>query len=131
MNAAKFVLRLESGEWRWCFTVQRLRLPQSRENLAGNFNTFYYSKLCNAETSITVWSTLIGRGMSRLGSHWSRLLLAPAILCHKEPARRIQSPLLGALERKIPLPLGWYFACSSLVLYGIWDGWLPSTERIY
>ena len=32
----------------------------------------------------------------------SEELLAPAILCHKEPARRIQSPLLGlALERKI------------------------------
>ena len=29
----------------------------------------------------------------------------PALLCHKEPARRIQSPLLGALERKIT-PLG-------------------------
>ena len=42
---------------------------------------------------------------------------SPALLCHKEPARRIQSPLLGALERKIPL--GGYFACSSLVLYGI------------
>ena len=33
----------------------------------------------------------------------SEELLAPALLCHKEPARRIQSPLLGALERKIPL----------------------------
>ena len=30
----------------------------------------------------------------------SRVMLAPAVLCHKEPARRIQSPLLGALERK-------------------------------
>ena len=33
------------------------------------------------------WSTLIGRGMSKLGSHWSRaslVMLAPAILCHKE-----------------------------------------------
>ena len=47
----------------------------------------------------------------------SEVLLAPALLCHKGPARRIQSPLLGALERKIPL--GGYFACSSLVLYGI------------
>ena len=75
------------------------------------------------------WSTLIGREMSRLGSHWSRVLLAPALLCHKEPARRIQSPLLGALERKIPL--GGYFACSSLVLYGIRDRWLPCTERSY
>ncbi len=26
----------------------------------------------------------------------------PALLCHKEPACRIQSPLLGALERKNP-----------------------------
>ena len=69
----------------------------------------------------TAWSTLIGRGMSRLGSHWSRVLLAPALLCHKEPARRIQSPLLGALERKIPL-------AGSL-----WhkDRWLPCTERSY
>ena len=40
----------------------------------------------------------------------------PALLCHKEPARRIQSPLLGALERKIPPLLGgillaprWFF----------------------
>ena len=49
-----------------------------------------------------MFCTLIGRGMSRLGSHWSRDVAAPALLCHKEPARRIQSPLLGALERKIP-----------------------------
>ena len=64
---------------------------------------------------------------SLVHSHWSRnvevclslveSVAAPALLCHKEPARRIQSPLLGALERKIPL--GGYFACSSLVLYGI------------
>ena len=36
----------------------------------------------------------------------------PALLCHKEPARR-----LGA--------------CSSLVLYGIRDRWLQCTERSY
>ena len=29
----------------------------------------------------------------------------PALLCHKEPARHIQGPLLGALDRKIPLLL--------------------------
>ena len=47
-------------------------------------------------------------GFSVVHSHWSRfneaqlslvesfrVLLAPAVLCHKEPARRIQSPLLG------------------------------------
>ena len=45
-----------------------------------------------------VWSTLIGRAPTLLRSHWSRaslVMLAPAVLCHKEPARRIQSPLLG------------------------------------
>ena len=40
----------------------------------------------NYFSSNPTWSTLIGRGMSRLGSYWSRVLLAPAILCHKEPA---------------------------------------------
>ena len=68
--------------------------------------------------SYSAWSTLIGRVL-----HSGAL---PAFLCHKEPARRIQSPLLGALERKIPP-----FACSSLVLYGIRDRWLPCTERSY
>ena len=60
-------------------------------------------------------------------SHWSSSYITalslvesdatPALLCHKEPACRIQNPLLGALDRKIPLE--GYFACSSLVLYGI------------
>ena len=36
-----------------------------------------------------------------------RVLLAPAVLCHKEPARCIQRAIRG------------YFACSPLVLYGI------------
>ena len=52
------------------------------------------------------WSTLIGRGLTLLRSHWSRaslVLLAPAILCHKEPARPI-------------LPSKGHY---SLVLYGI------------
>ena len=65
-----------------------------------------------------VWSTLIGRGSTRLGSHWSRwfiVLLRQCLLCHKEPAPRIQSPLLGALERKKPPTRGflraprWFF----------------------
>ena len=45
------------------------------------------------------WSTLIGRGPTLLRSHWSRAsleMLAPAILCHKESAPIIQSPLLGS-----------------------------------
>ena len=40
--------------------------------------------------SRSVWSTLIGRAPSLLRSHWSRaslVMLAPAVLCHKEPAR--------------------------------------------
>ena len=40
-------------------------------------------------------------------SEWSTAVIrdydvdTPVLLCHKEPPRRIQSPLLGALERKI------------------------------
>ena len=54
------------------------------------------------------------RGLALIGRELHSVA-APALLCHKEPARRIQSPLLGALERKIP-PLGgillaprWFF----------------------
>ena len=43
--------------------------------------------------SVSAWSTLIGRGMSRHGSHWSSVA-TPALLCHKESARCIQSALL-------------------------------------
>ena len=39
----------------------------------------------------SVFSTTIGRGQMRLGSHWPRVF-APAILSHKEPSRCIQSP---------------------------------------
>ena len=84
------------------------------------------------------WITLIGRDCrgtvfslveSFIELKYFHGVATPVLLCHKEPARRIQSPLLGALERKIPL--GGYFACSSLVLYGIRDRWLPCTERSY
>ena len=37
------------------------------------------------------YCSLIGRELQSVAT--------PALLCHKEPARRIQSPLLGALER--------------------------------
>ena len=56
-------------------------------------------------------------------SHWSRLneaqlslvesfivLRRQCLLCHKEPAPRIQSPLLGALERKKPPTRGFLLA---------------------
>ena len=42
-----------------------------------------------------VWSTLIARAPTLLRSHWSRaslVLLAPAVLCHKEPARASKAP---------------------------------------
>ena len=70
------------------------------------------------EESDKVWSTLIGRGMSRLVSHWSRaspVMLAPAILCHKEPARASKAPYQGLWNAKYPH----IFACPSLVLYVI------------
>ena len=42
-----------------------------------------------------VWSTLIGRALTLLRSHWSRaslVMLAPAVLCYKEPARDSKPP---------------------------------------
>ena len=57
------------------------------------------------------WSTLIGRAPTLLRSHWSRpspVMLAPAVLCHKEPARASKA---GSLWHK--------------------DSWLPCTERSY
>ena len=94
----------------------------------------------------SVFSALIDRGMSKLGS-------TPALLRHKEPARLIQSPLLGAfclllagslrhkgaynrtfpcMEANYPYaiknqrgaskkPLVGGFGCEELVLYGIRD----------
>ena len=51
----------------------------------------------------SVWSTLIGPAMSRIGSHWSRaslVILAAKISCNKEPSCLIQSPLLEALDAR-------------------------------
>ena len=61
-----------------------------------------------------VWSTLIGRGMSRLGSHWSRasrVVLSPAILCHKEPARAPNHPTRGFGTENTPISFAprWFF----------------------
>ena len=79
-------------------------------------------------TPSSVLSTFTGSSLTSLTScvvrsHWSRLiearlslvesfivLLRQCLLCHKEPARRIQSPLLGALERKKPPTRGFLLA---------------------
>ena len=50
-------------------------------------------------------------------------MLEPALLCHKEPARRIQSPLLGALERKILL-------AGSLWHKGAYNRTFPCMEAL-
>jgi len=57
----------------------------------------------------TVFSTTIGPGSTRLGSHWSRA--TPTILCHKEPARSIQKPNGSLVCKKT--------RCFSLFFYGI------------
>ena len=56
--------------------------------------SLYRTLSCSMKSMIiiTVFSTLIGRELHNVAT--------PALLCHKEPARRIQSPLLGAFERK-------------------------------
>ena len=58
-----------------------------------------------------VFSTLIGRGMSRLGSHWSRASDVRVLLRQQSYARK--NPLVA----KIPPTRG--ICCSSLVLYGM------------
>ena len=58
------------------------------------------------------------RGLALIGRELHSVA-TPALLCHKEPARRIQSPHWGALERKITPLGGILLAPSSLVLYGI------------
>ena len=51
------------------------------------------------------WATLIGRGQSRLCSHW--LTEASSLLCHKDTAQ-------GS-----PKTFSWVISCLSLCLYGI------------
>ena len=69
------------------------------------------------ETS--VWSTLIGRAPTLLRSHLSRafpVMLAPAVLCHKEPTRAskaIQVGTRGFGTQNTP-------NCLLLVLYHLW-----------
>ena len=75
-------------------------------NRTGNEGT----ALCTLP-SCSAWSTLIGRGMSGLGSHWSRVLLAPALLCHKEPAKY---PPSGILRSKAPSRRLWMRRAGSL-----------------
>ena len=60
----------------------------------------------------------------------SEELLAPALLCHKEPARRIQSPLLGASARKIPLG-GILLAPRWLWHKGAYNRTLPCMEATF
>ena len=45
------------------------------------------------------------RGLALIGREL-HVVATPALLCHKEQACCIQSPLLGALDHKIPLREG-------------------------
>ena len=75
-------------------------------------------------TGTTLWTTVLGQsqtghgGVRQCGPSRCRGLFRgvapPALLCHKEPAPRIHSPILGALERTKG-----GFGCEKLVLYGI------------
>ena len=77
---------------RSCQILERMVTQNSCTEIAEDFK-FYEDP---ADEFKVAWSTLIGLGSTLLRSHWSRaslVMLAPAVLCHKEPARRIQSPL--------------------------------------
>ena len=51
------------------------------------------------------------------------IVATPALLCHKEPTRRIQSPLLGALERLL--------LAGSLWHKGAYNRTFPCMEATY
>ena len=157
-NGIKFLFGGSAGMFATCF-VQPLDLVKNRMQVtktAGGakpstlsvisgviknegVSTLYTGLSAGLLRQATYTTTRQSRALSLVGIVEARLSLvesfiklkyfhnvaAPALLCHKEPARRIQSPLLGALERKK------YFACSSLVLYGVRDRWLPCMERSY
>ena len=107
-------------------------LQRSGTRTLQHFNTFPRNQpviinldACNFQSKLpasnAVWSTLIGRGSRGLALIGRELhsVAMPALLCHKEPARRIQSPILGAF---------------CLLLAGsLWhkDSWLPCIERSY
>ena len=75
----------------------------------------HLSQLIREREQVAEWSTLIGRVEILLSLVESFIELKyfhsvamSALLCLKEPARRIQSPLLGALQRKIPAGSLWH-----------------------
>ena len=85
-NNAKFPVRLD-----WLrLNLWRLKITTIRPDI---LSTIFSP--CGSLALSPDWSTLIGRGMSRLGSHSSRaslVMLAPAVLCHKEQAWASKAP---------------------------------------
>ena len=72
---------------------RRLHCPEEiRQNLEPGIR----SRSEQVSQTVPDWSSFIGRAPIILRSHWSRaslVMLAPVILCHKEPDNHIQSPL--------------------------------------
>ena len=75
---------------RSCQILERMVTQNSYTEIAEDFK-FYEDP---ADEFKVAWSTLIGLGSTLLRSHWSRaslVMLAPAVLCHKETDRRIHT----------------------------------------
>ena len=122
------------GQSRSCKTSQQI-FDQIKNNwiylnslISNSAEMVGESQLFMLESGIQLPSSWVATTFSWLGSTWHqsgppqcrglfRGVATPALLCHKEPARASKAPRGGFGTQNAPI--GGYFACSSLVLYGI------------
>ena len=108
--------------WPECWFISHLRSevfsPGCDHKRCRAVGPYYHLRLGENKQSAD-WSTLIGRAPTLLRSHWSRaslVMLAPAILCHKEPARASKEMGVFCVPKPI-VPRGlWMQRAGSL-----WD----------
>ena len=100
---------------RVCFDI--LRLPPQSCSPAGEVSRLSHSReLIRADSPAVCISLMSQTGPPRCRGMF-RGITSPTVLCHKEPARASKAPYKGLCNANNPH--WWYFACSSLVLYGI------------
>ena len=94
-----------------------LRLSPQTCSPAGETSRLSHSReLIRADSPAVCISLMSQTGPPRCRGMF-RGITSPTVLCHKEPARASKAPYKGLCNANNPH--WWYFACSSMVLYGI------------